>query len=67
MIRDREYWEQWERERQRCEAPDFARNLRLVEALAEEAKALGVWERKDPLEGIEVKIHLAKVVNSISG
>ena len=67
MIRDREYWEQWEQEWLRREAPDFTHNLRLVEALAEEAKALGVWEREDPLEGIEVKIHLAKVVNSISG
>lgn len=43
--------------------PDYFRNLRIFEALYQEACSLGVLPLKDPLEGIEVDIHLAEVIN----
>ena len=43
--------------------PDYFRNLRIFEALYEEATALGYFPLKDPLEGIEVDIRLAKIIN----
>lgn len=42
---------------------DYLANLRIFEALYEEARALGVLRRSDPLEGIEVKIELARALN----
>jgi hypothetical protein len=36
-----------------------------MSALYKEAVALGVFPPKDPLEGIEVKIKIAKVVNGL--
>lgn len=44
--------------------PDYARNLRIAEALLAEAIALGVWPPADPLAGVDVKIRIAKAINS---
>ena len=44
---------------------DFKQNLRLHRAMYDEAVAFGVFPLKDPLEDIEVKITIAKVVNSV--
>jgi hypothetical protein len=40
--------------------------LALVESLWEEAKSLGIFPLKDPLEGIDVDIRIARVLNSCS-
>ncbi|HEX9742062.1 MAG TPA: hypothetical protein VGA17_04665 [Nitrospiraceae bacterium] len=45
------------------QAPDFLRNLRLVDALYQEARTLNVFPLKDPLDGIEVDIRLAQALN----
>jgi len=42
---------------------DYFHNLLIFESLYEEAKKLGVFPLKDPLEGIEVDIRLAAVLN----
>ncbi|MEO0559228.1 MAG: hypothetical protein AAF170_13710 [Bacteroidota bacterium] len=44
---------------------DHAQNLRIVEALRQEAIALGVWPPKDRLEGIEVDIRRARILNRL--
>ena len=49
----------------RKEKVDFRRNLRIVEALYKEAVALGVMPPKDPLEGVDVDLRIAKVVNCV--
>jgi hypothetical protein len=54
----------FEKEQMQNSKPDFFRNLRIFEALYEEAKQLGVFPLQDPLEGIEVDIRLAKVLNA---
>ena len=45
------------------ESPDYFRNLRIFEALYQEAERMGVFPLKDSLEGIEVDIRLAKALN----
>jgi hypothetical protein len=44
---------------------DISENFRIVEALYREAVALGVFPPKDPLEGIEVDIRVARAVNRV--
>jgi hypothetical protein len=44
---------------------DVARNFRIVEALHREAVTLGIIPLKKPLDGIEVDVRIAKVVNSV--
>ena len=64
MVRGQEFAE-FERDLIRREKPDLNRNLKIVEALFQEAVELGVFPLKDPLEGLEVDIRIAKVINSV--
>ena len=47
------------------EKVDIARNLRIAEALYREAVTLGIIPLKEPLDGIEVDLKIARVVNSV--
>ena len=53
----------FERELIRREAPNYFQNLKIVEALYDEARGLGVLPPADPLNGIEVDVRLARVLN----
>jgi hypothetical protein len=50
----------------RNEKLDIKKKFKIVEALYKEAVALGVFPLKDSLEGLEVDIRIAKVINSVS-
>ncbi len=63
MIKDVAFWEAWEQEYRRKQPVDFERNLALMDAMYEHARLLGAFPLANPLEGIEVKIRLAKVLN----
>ena len=63
MIRNVHLVHEWEKRMMAGEKPDLFRNLRLFEALYEEARLLGVLPGKNPLEGIEHKIRLARKIN----
>ncbi len=63
MIKNPAMVEAFENAQARQETPDFLRNVRLVDALYEEARALGVFPLQDPLDGIEVDIRLARALN----
>ena len=63
MIKDPLYWEKWERETQLSQPADFSRNLRLLEAMYEEARALGVMALPPSQEGLESRLRLAKALN----
>ena len=63
MIKDLLLWEKWERETQLSQPADFRRNLRLLEAMYEEARALGVMAVPPALEGLESRLRLAMVLN----
>ena len=66
MIKNTKMLEEFEKQYLRNEAPDFFRNLRIYEGLYEEACILGIFPLKDPLEGLDIKIYTAKVLN-VSG
>lgn len=63
MITNAKLLEKFEREQIRKRKPDYFENLRIFESLYEEARHLGIFPLKDPLEGIEVDINLAKALN----
>jgi len=65
MIKNEAALQKFERELARKEKVDVVRNLRLVEAMYEEARFLGVFPPRDPLSGIEVDVKIARVVNSV--
>jgi hypothetical protein len=65
MVKNAQVLEQFELELVRSSPPDFNANLRIVEALYQEARNLGVLPRPDPLEGIEHIIELARAINSV--
>lgn len=52
MIKDATLWERWERETRLPQPADFRRNLRLLEAMYDEARALGVTAAPPTLEGL---------------
>ena len=47
------------------EKVDIVRNFLMVEALYKEAVTLGIIPLKNPLDGIEVDLKIAKVINSV--
>ena len=63
MIRQPHLVDAFERSQIQRRRPDFIRNLEIFEALFEEAKSLGVFPLKDPLEGVDVESRLAQVLN----
>lgn len=63
MIRNKALWEAWEKDYIRREPVDFHRNLALMEAMYEEARAFGVFPLADPWEGLESRFKLAKALN----
>ncbi len=63
MIRRTPLLEDFENEQIRKAPPDYFKNLKIFEALYQEAVNLGVFPLKDPLEGIDVDIRLARALN----
>lgn len=65
MIKDVKYWKRWEDKYQRQSVTDYQENIRIFEEMLELARNLKVFPTKDPLEGIEVDIKIAKIINSL--
>ncbi len=63
MIKDKRYLTLFERQLISDEAVDFYKNLEIYEAMWLEAVELGIFPLKDPLDGVEDDIHLARVLN----
>ena len=64
MIRNSEF-QKFEMKFIKRERVDIIKNFHMVEALYHEAVTLGIMPLKNPLEGIEVDLKIAKVVNSV--
>ncbi len=47
------------------EPASLERALRIVDALAQEARALGAWTPADPLEGIDVDVRIAGALRHV--
>jgi len=65
MIKDREYLEAFEKQLLIDETVDFTRNLEIYEAMWQEAVELGILPLKDPFDGVEDDIYLAKILNRL--
>jgi hypothetical protein len=65
MIKDVRLLAEFEDDEIRKEQSDYGSALRLFEAMWKEAMLLGVLPLKDPLEGIEVDIKIARILNDV--
>ena len=65
MIKDSEVLEQFEREMIKKEKLSFKQALALFEAMWQEGVDLNVLPPKNPLEGIEVDIRIARILNCL--
>ncbi len=63
MIKNPEILQQFEDHLISSTPVDFEKNRAIAESLLELARALGTFPPADPLEGIEVKIRLARILN----
>lgn len=66
MIRNPKKLRQFEKEYFIKNKINIIQNFLAVEALLAEAVALKIFPLKNPLDGIEIDIKIAKVVNSVS-
>jgi hypothetical protein len=62
-MRDPSLMESFDRNLIRDQPVDYRQNVLVYEALYREARALGIFPLKDPLDGIDVDLHLARVLN----
>jgi hypothetical protein len=65
MVKDAKSLAAFEDEFLKKERPDYAAALRILDAMWEEARKLGVLPLKNPLEDIEVDIRVAGMLNDV--
>jgi hypothetical protein len=65
VITNAKKYEEFERELIRSRKANYWENVRIVEALYREAVLLGIFPLKDPLEGLQVDIGMARVINGV--
>lgn len=65
MIKDAKFLAEFEDELLRKEKIDYPAALRILDAMWDEARKLGVVPLKDPLEGIDVDIRIARILNDL--
>lgn len=65
MIRDAEFLAEFDRDQIRAERLTYLEALAIFEAMWQEGMALGVLPLKDPLEGIEVDVRIARILNHV--
>lgn len=67
MITNKKFWEEWEKNYIASSKSDYLQNLAIVESMLDEAIILGVFPLKNPLEGIETDIKVARIINRVKG
>jgi hypothetical protein len=65
MVKDRKLLEEFNKKQIQSEKPDYFRALELFEEMWKEGILLGVLPLEDPLEGIEVDIRIARILNHV--
>lgn len=65
MIKNAAYLEEFENKFAAGQKNDLLENLKLYEAMWEQAKALGVFPLKDPYDGVADDIRLAAILNRL--
>ena len=67
MIKNSNLLAQFEKKQLRKEKLTYLQALKLMESLWREGIALGALPPKNPLEGIETDIRIARILNKCSG
>lgn len=65
MIKNAAVLEDFERNLKRSRKADYAQNLMIFEGMLEEAMYLKVLPLRNPLDGIEVDMRIARVISSV--
>jgi len=65
MVRDHKLLEEFNKKQIQSDRTDYFQALRLFEEMWKEGLLLGVLPLKDPLEGIEVDIRIAGILNHV--
>ncbi len=65
LITNPKKLQEFEKELLKKDKVDIKQNFRIVETLYREAIALRAIPVKDPLDGLEIDIKIARVVNSV--
>lgn len=65
MVRNPELLEQFEREYAANEVLTLEQKFAILNGMYELAKTLGVFPLKDPFDGVEDDIRLARILNSV--
>lgn len=58
-------WQEFEKAQMAKEKMDLEQKFRILDGLYDEAVHLGVFPLKDPLDGIDVDVKIAKVVGGV--
>ena len=66
MVKDSKSLREFEKNQISSKPVNVEENFRIVEALYAEARDLRVFPLKDPLDGIEIKIKMARTMNRVS-
>ena len=64
MVKNHKLLEKFEYEQIKRNKLSYTQALKIYESMWKEAKELGILPLKDPMEGIEVDIRIAKILNS---
>jgi len=65
MVKNRKILQLWEDNRLKNSKIDIYQNFNIIDALHNEALELNVFPLRNPLEGLEVDIRVAEVINSV--
>ncbi len=65
MIKNIRRWEEFERSLMVKSPSNVADNMRIFQALYDQAVKLGIFPLQNPLEGLEVDIERSRIFNSI--
>ena len=65
MVRDGDLLAEFERACAASEKPDYFEGLKVFEAMWRQGLLLGVLPLEDPLEGIDVDIRIARILNHV--
>jgi hypothetical protein len=65
MVKDRKLLLEFNREFIQAEKTDYFESLRLFEEMWNEGVFLGILPLKDPLEGIEIDLRIARIINHV--
>jgi hypothetical protein len=65
VIKNKEFLEAFENQLAAEEKVDFFKNLEIYEALWHQAVTLGIFPLKDPYDGVEDDIRLARILSRL--